>query len=103
MTDQTTYNRLLEDAKRIADERGESLDAAHLALAMLTDSNSTLAFMLQRQMSVDVSEAVTRLRWFLDRPKPGPGQHYVADLDGTTEIRDSDTLEIVQRWTPDAE
>src|SRR6266568_2278025 len=103
MADQTTpaYNRLLEDAQQIAIERNEDVDAVHVALAMITDSESVLAFTLHHKMGVGLSEAATRLRWFLDRPKPGPGEHYVADLDGTLEIRRDDTLEVVQRWTPD--
>lgn len=100
MPDHTTaaYDRLLEDAARIAGT--EPVDAVHLALAMLDDPESELTVTLQRKMDVDVNAVATQLRWVLDRPKPGPGQHGVAHFDGTFEIRDDGTLEVVRTWKP---
>lgn len=102
MTNQPTaaYEQLLEDAAVIADARDEPVDAVHIALAMLNDPESVVAFTLRHQMSGDPDALAARLRWHLDRPKPGPGQDGVIELDGTTTIRDSSTLETVTTWTP---
>lgn len=98
------HERLLEAARRIAEERGdESVDAVHVALAMASDAESEMTFILQRKMGVDVAELARRLRWRLEKPKPGAGEHGVNHLDGTVEIRNNDPVETISTWTPDAE
>ena len=98
----STYQQVLADAERIARERGDSyVCAEHLLLAYLSDpqliGNSE---MRDRMRTPNPDELAERIRWFLDSPKPGPGEHSVRSLDGSVTIRRNDDLTTVTSWSP---
>ncbi|WP_094024821.1 Clp protease N-terminal domain-containing protein [Nocardia cerradoensis] len=97
-----TYQQVLADAERIARERGDNyVCAEHLLLAYLGDPQFVGNIeMRDRMRTSDPAELAKRIGWFLDSPKPGPGEHSVRPLDGSVTIRRNDDLSTVTRWAP---
>jgi ATP-dependent Clp protease ATP-binding subunit ClpA len=95
------YQQVLANAERISRERGDGyVSAQHLMLAILADTDTMPGFEMRHRMGIKTDELARRLTWFLDSPKPGPGEHGVSSLDGSVIIRRNDTLETVASWTP---
>lgn len=102
LTHTPTYQQLLTDAERIARERGDDyVCAEHLLLAYLGDPMLVgNVEMRDRMRTPDPADLAKRIGWFLDSPKPGPGEHSVRTLDGSVTIRRNDDLSVVTRWSP---
>ncbi|MFI6368942.1 Clp protease N-terminal domain-containing protein [Nocardia sp. NPDC050630] len=96
------YDELLASAERIARERGDDyVSVEHVAIAMFADAESVPAIELRHRMGVNVDELVRRLGWYLDEPKPGPGEYGVRRLDGSVSIHPADDPSTtLARWAP---